>query len=539
QSGAGMGLRVRDDDVRRVIESLEAFQGGSGFDTALYESRVSLLGLSSAGFEQQVRDEMGTEQLQSALIETDFTTDDEVRNLAQLRAQSRVFWYAILSADAAKEGIEVSEPDVRAYYEEHSDQYLTPEQIRVSYIELSIKDLAAEVSVSEEDLRRHYEENRGGYGMEEQREVRQLLVPLPDGVDAAAVEQARSKASALVEKLRAGTSMKDLVEADRQSAESNLEYSEFGLLGRDILEPEVEKVVFSMNEGEFSDPIQSRFGIHIVQVATIREGTVEPFESVRDDVEADYRRAEADRRFVEISDRLLTLTFEHPDSLEPAAEELGLPIRESELFSRQAAGSEFLTHPKIQAAAFSEEVLQNRNNSDLIELDSERAVVLRVSDHVPEGRQPLGEVRDRIITRIKFERARDRMIELGEEILVKLHAGVPRDGISGEYEVAWQEAGDVRLDDPGVNRAVMRAAFRMARPRDAQAEYDGVSLGSGDYAVVALEDVTQPAADSLAIEELNAVRSELKRTWAEGTWARFLADLKQRADVKVFADNVQ
>lgn len=539
QSGSKMGLRVGDDDVRRVIESLDAFQGENGFDTSLYESRVSLLGLSSAGFEQQVRDEMGTEQMQSALIESDFTTDDEVRNLAQLRAQSRSFWYAILPADAVKEDIEVSEPDVRSYYDEHSELYLTPEQIRVAYIELSLTDRAEAVSVSEEDLRRHYEENRSSYGMEEQREVRQLLVPLPDGARAAAVEQAKSVASGVLEKLRAGTSMKDLVESDNQSAKSILEYSEFGFLGRDILEPEVEKAVFSMNEGAFSDPIQSRFGIHLVQVVSIRGGKVDPFENVRDDVENDYRRAAAEKQFVELSDRLVTLAFEHPDSLEPAAEDLGVPVRESEMFSRQQTAGELLSNPKIQTAAFSEEVLQNRNNSDLIELDSERAVVLRVSDHVPEQRQPLDEVRARIVTRIKFERGRDLMIARGEAILARLRTGVPRDGISVEYDVVWQEAREVSLDDPGLNRAVMRTAFRMSRPRDGQAEYAGVSLGSGDYAIVALEDVTQPATDSLAIEELDAVRAEMKRTSAQGTWARFLADLKQHADVEIYQDNIQ
>ncbi|MBI2969678.1 MAG: SurA N-terminal domain-containing protein [Gammaproteobacteria bacterium] len=539
QTADEIGLRIGDDHVRKIIESVQAFQGESGFDAALYESHVSLLGLSQTGFEQQVREEMSSAQLQSALVETGFSTENEVRRLAQLRGQSRDFWYSVLSSDAIKEGMVIEEQDIRSYYEKNANLYLLPERIRIAYIELSLDRLAEDVPVDEELLRHYYEENRGSYGVEEQREIRQLLVPTPAGADTEAVDKARSIAGRLAEQIRAGAAMKDLVESRDREGEVALEYSEFGLLSSGILEAPVDEAAFAAQEGEIIGPIQTRFGFHIVQVAAVKGGKIEAFENTRQEVEQDYRKAEAEKLFFELADRLATLAFEHPDSLEPAAEDLDVPIRESELFERGVAGGDVTGDPRIQTAAFSEEVLRDRNNSDVIELDNNRAVVLRVSEHIPEQKPALEDVRDRVITRIKFERARDAMHAKGEEILEKLRSGAPRDGISADYGVEWREARGVQVDDAGINRAILRTAFRVPRPAGEQPEFAGVSLGSGDYAVIALESVAEPAAESLSKEEMDAVRTELRQKRAQETWTRFLADLKTRAEVTMYRENVQ
>lgn len=539
QADAELGLRISDAQVRAAIEQVEYFQGEGGFDQKAYESNIAIMGLSPGGFENQVREDMMAEQLQNALVESAFVTDSEVRRVSRIREQTRDIRYALISADAIKESIEVSDGDVRKYYDGEDREYMEPEGVRLSYIELSLDKLADEVPLNEDDTRRYFEDNRPNYSVAEQRNVRQLLVPLTENATEEQVKQAQSRAGELWQQLNGGATMEEI--ADRQKEQSGMpvEFSEFGLLTRGVLEPEVEEAAFSMNEGERSQPVKSKSGVHIVEVSAIKGGETAPFEGVREDVERDYRRSRAEERFFELADQLATLAFEHPDTLEIAAEELGLTIRNSELISRDYKGTDILGDAKVLAAAFGAEVLQNRNNSELIELDNNRAVVLRVSDHLAARKKPLDEVRDSVVTRIKYERAREQTQNRGQEIVEKLRSGIAAADVAVEYGLEWREAPSVKQDDPNLNRAILRAAFSTGHPQAGATIHDGVSLGTGDYAVVSVMGVRDPAPDALKDEDLKAVRAELLRNYLVGIWTGFLSQLRREAEVIVYEDRIQ
>ena len=539
QADAALGLRVSDEQVRNTIEGVPYFQGDSGFDPNLYQSTISAMGFSATGFEVQVREDMMAEQLQSGLIESVFVTDAQARRLAGIRRQRRDIRFAVLSADAAKETIAVTEADAQKYYDEQGAQFMDPERVRLAYIELSAETMAGEVGATDEELRGYYEENRGNYGLAEQREIRQLLVTLPEKAQPAQVEKAKLRAGAIVEELTGGKSMQEIATGQDDKSEIRVEYSEFGFLTRGVLEPEVDEVAFALKEGERSDPVQSKFGMHIVEVTRIKGGETGAFEDVREQVEKDYKRAEAEKRYFDVADRLATLAFENPDSLDTAAEDLGLTVRESDLISRDYAGTDVLGNPKVVAAAFEEDVLREGNNSELIELDNARAVVLRVMEHVNERKKPLDEVRERVTTRIKFERARDQIRTKGETILQKLKGGAAAADVAAEFGLEWVDASGVTMDDPNVNQAILRAAFGAGRPAAASAVYNGVSLGTGDFAVVAVSGIHDAAPDALEDKDVKSVRDEMWQGEGTRVWKNYIDELRRTADVKVFEERIQ
>lgn len=531
-----LGLRVSDAQVRSAIEGVDAFRGANGFDRVVYESALAQMGLSPGGFETQVRGDLVAEQLQSAVIGTVFALGDEVRTLASLRKQSRDIQYAVLASDAVKEGVEISDADIQDFYGRNPDLFKEPEQVKVAYLHITLQRLADEVAVDDATLESWYQDNSANYTVAEQREIRQLLVPLPEGSDQAREDATRARAEALATRVRSGEKMTDIVSAEEKAAQQPLEYSEFGYLGRGVLDAEIEDAVFAAPAGQIVGPIKSKFGYHVVEVGQIKTSAANSFADVRTDVERDYRHAEAAKGYAELSDRLATLSYEHPDGLDTAAEELGLRIEESALFTREQPPGGLLSGPRVLEAAFSEDVLVNHNNSELIELDGDQAVVLRVTEHVPAAVMPLEQVRERIVTRLRFERASAAVEKKGSTLLAELGGGADPAALAQREGLEWVVANDVMRDDPGVNRAVLRAAFSAGRPAAGKPVFKGVAMGTGDYALVMVTDIAEPAPDSFSKEDLDAVRNELIQAKASASWSRYMKELRERTDVVVRED---
>ena len=168
---ADIGLQVSDKDVRESIKTLQLFQGEKGFDKVIYERGISSLGMTPVAFEHKMRLDMLSDQLQSALAESVFVTSEEASRIASQRGQKRDIAYTILNTDSHKDSISVSEEDIKQYYEDHRQQYLEPEQVKIAYIDHDIKNLAKKASVTEDALRAHYENNREDYDVEEQRQI--------------------------------------------------------------------------------------------------------------------------------------------------------------------------------------------------------------------------------------------------------------------------------------------------------------------------------------------------------------------------------
>jgi len=536
KAAAELGLRVSNEQVRTAIEGVDIFRGANGFDRLVYESAIAQMGLTPAGFESQVRDDLTAEQLQTAIVGSVFSSGDEVRNLAALRKQARDIRYAILSADALKEGSDVSDADIKDFYDRNPDLFQEPERVKLAWLHITLQRIADEVPVDDATLEAWYQDNTASYTVAEQREVRQLLVPVANDAEDAVAQAAQARAEAIMERVRAGAKLKDILAEEDKSGKEPLEYSDFGFLGRGVLDAEIEAPAFSAAAGQSIGPIASKFGFHVVEIGQIKQSSANSFADVRAEVERDYRHAEAAKGYAELADRLATLAYEHPDTLDIAAEELDLRIQESELFSRDAPPGELLANPQVLESAFSEEVLVNHNNSEMIELEGDQAVVLRVTEHVPARVMPLEQVRERIVTRLRFDQAREAMEKRGAALLAQLQAGTDAAALAGKEGLEWQTSNDVQRDDPGVNRAILRAAFSAGRPRDAAPVYTGVSMGSGDYALVIVTDVSEPAPESFTKADLDAVREELDRLKAVNGWTRYVKELRQRADVTLRED---
>lgn len=537
QAGMKAGLYVGEEEVWRLIRQVPQFNDDQGFNMAQFELAANRSGLTPAAFVARIRQDMTVEQLRNALFATDFVTRSEVSAYTGIMRQTRDFSYSILSSDELKETIEVTDEQVQAYFDV-ADRFMEPEKVRIAYLVLSLAKIAEEVYLEEGELGDWFSENRHNYEVEETRKVRQIFVKLPEEPSGDVVEEMKAKADEMYALVSGGEEMEDVVVNESGKYGDSIEFSEFGFLTKGALEPEADEVVFTMEAGEISEPVQSAVGFHIMAVDEIQSGDEAALADIRDEVEQDLREEKAAQQLYDLTDRLAVLTYENPDTLEIAAEELELEIQKSDFISREDPGVGIVSEPGVVSTAFTDEVLLEENNSEVIELDNDRHMVLRVVDHRLPMKQPLEDVRDEIVTRIKFEQARDRTREQGETILEQLEQGKTKDELALEYSLDWKSARGVARDDETINRAVLRTAFRAGIPEGGEPLYEGASLGTGDYTVVIVDSVTKGDPGAADEDERAALRAQLLQANTAAAWVEYNKGLRADADVTVYEDTL-
>lgn len=537
QAGNKAGLYVGEAEVWEIIRQIPQFNDDQGFNMAQFELAANRSGLTPAGFLARIRQDMAIEQLQNALFATDFVTPSEVSAYSGIVHQTRDFSWSILSSDELKETIEVTDEQVQSYFEVEG-RYMDPEKVRIAYLVLSLAKVAEEVYLEEGELENYFSENQHNYEVEGTREVRQIFVKLPEEPSEADVEEMKAKADELYLLVKDGEEMEDVVVNQSGEHGAAIEFSEFGFLTKGALEPEADEVAFAMGAGEISEPVQSAIGFHIMAVDEIQGGSDVTLEGIREEVEQDLREEKAAQQLYELTDRLSVLTYENPDTLDIAAEELGLQVQKSDFISREDPGVGIVSEPGVVETAFYEEVLLEENNSELIELDNDRYMVLRVLEHRLPMKKPLEDVRDEIVIRLKYEQARDRTRERGEAILEQLQQGRSKEETALEFAVYWNNVTGVTQDDETINRAVLRTAFRAGVPEAGQPLYDGMSLGTGDYTVVIVNAVTDADPDAIDEEEQDAVRNQLLQANTASSWMEFTGNLRANADVTVYEETL-
>lgn len=532
QAGLDEGMRVGDEQLAAAIRTLEVFQEDGRFSEERYQLALRNMGYSPGSFEHVLRRDMLRAQLERGLVDGAFVTDAGFDVAVQVAAQERSFHEAVIPAERFKDAVDVGAADIQRYYDDNPEAFTVPERVVVAWIELSRERLAEEIQLSESELRRAYESRQQNFLVPEERRARHILLGLEPEAEPAEVAAVRERAEDLAARLRAGADFAALAREHSDDPGSAEAGGDLGFFQRGAMVPAFEEAAFDLEPGEVSDPVRSPFGFHIIEVTDTRGGGVRPFDEVAPELRRQLRLERAEQRFFEQAERFANLVFEHPDTLEVAAAELELEIREAGPFSREGAESGIAANDRFVAAAFSEEVADGLN-SEPLELGQNRLVALRLRERIPAELQPLDAVRAEIRARLVEQRARERAAELGEALIERLRAGAERAALAAEHDLTWESRQSVQRGAPDADPRLLDAVFRMPRP-EGLPRFDGVTLGNGDYAVIALDSVRDGSPGALSPDQREAFRSALADGFGEETYAALVAALRAGADVKIF-----
>jgi parvulin-like peptidyl-prolyl isomerase len=133
--------------------------------------------------------------------------------------------------------------------------------------------------VTDEEIRRYYEQNREDFRRPAAVHLRHILVRLSEGASEWEAGAAQQKAQEAARELSAGTSFQDV--AMRYSDDpSAAKGGDIGVLAKGQMLPEFEAVAFSLPPGQVSEPVRTKYGLHLVEVLNRTDGNYQPLEEV-------------------------------------------------------------------------------------------------------------------------------------------------------------------------------------------------------------------------------------------------------------------
>jgi peptidyl-prolyl cis-trans isomerase D len=519
-----LGYEVSDEALAKRVMEIPQFQVDGKFSPDRYTALLRSNGLTETRFEADLQTEIMIEQLQTGVVESSFVLPYELDRRYALEKQQREVDYALVAASDFLPTVSVTDEQVQKYYEQNSSQFLTPETVDLQYIELTRQQAESAVTVTEQALKEYYEQIKDRFQATERRQGRHILITATEGLDDAA---AQKKAQELTEKAKAGADFAQLAKENSKDPGSAQQGGDLGWAERGMFVGPFEDALFSMQPGEIRGPVKTQFGYHVLKLENIEAGHQQTFEEARAEVEAEFRKDKAQNSFYDESQKLGDAAFAALTELNSVAKKMNLPLREIKGFTREGGG-ELDADPEVIKAAFSEDVLARRQNSPVIAVGEDKAVVLRVAAHQPAAPRPLAEVRSQIESRLRSQAAREAAAEKGAEAVARLQNGETWEAVaaSGLKPVGKRL---VTRDDSIAPPAVLRAAF--SAPKSAISEQkphvQGVTTDDGNYAVVAVTQVrnadpsAEPEAqrtarknqtgDRLGNEELTAYVEEAER----------------------------
>lgn len=532
QAATDAGLAVSDAYLAARIHAIPEFQGEDGkFSQDRYQRLLAQQGLSPQQFERQVRRSLLINQFVGSLSDSAIVVPQEVEQGLRLQGQERKLKYLRIPMARYLEKAEVKPEEISAFYEANKARFVEPEQVRLQYLELSLDSIAAGLQASDDEIEALYASEKAKLTVDEQRHARHILIKLDEGADEAAVAPAKKKAEDLVKRLRAGEDFAKLAKEYSDDPGSAAEGGDLGLFGKGMMVPEFEAATFALKKDEISDPVRSPFGFHIIQVTEIQPAKTPELAEVREQLAEEVKRKQAEQIFAERSETLGTLSFEHPDTLTVAAEQLGLKVQESGWLPA-TGGAGIGSHPQVMEAALSDDVLNGGNNSQAIEIGPDHVVVVRVLEHKPAKQLELDKVRDAIANNLRQEAARKAAREQGESLAVKLDKGESMSSIAGELQLEVQDVGFVGRNDSKTDREILTVAFRIPRAESGKVTTAGASLSSGDYVLLQVDAVRDGDLSKLGEAQRDEFKRNLNQLYGTLESAALLEQLKSKADIK-------
>ena len=280
----------------------------------------------------------------------------------------------------------------------------------VEYLEISIEDVAQQVEFTADDLKEYYENNLDRFVTNEERKSSHILVAIDgDTTD----EQAADLIGEIQLKLET-ESFEDLAKQYSDDPGSAAQGGDLGWAETGLFVPEFESALFSMNVGEVSAPVKTDFGYHLIRMDDIKTGEQQSFDEIEYELELEYSRQLAEEELFELADQMADLTLQSYNELASVADKMNLELNALDSFSRN--GSTFLHQdPEMVNILFSPGSIELGENTPLFQI-GDSVIVARAKSHRLPATREFSSVQSDIESFLMNNRAMSLANDYAEEL---------------------------------------------------------------------------------------------------------------------------
>jgi len=512
-----MSHATSNSELNAIIQTNELFQDQGRFSLEKYKNLLRLNGYSASQYESIRAKELTQNQIKYNLLDSAFMLPSQLEKLQNLNDQQREFSYIKLAADDYTAKVNVDEKSVKDYYQNQKESFFAPEQAKIEFVELSLAEVAKSIDVTDDELFNFYEDDQARFTTEEERQAQHILL------------ETKEMADEVLALLDAGGDFSKLAAQYSQDTGSKDTGGDLGVFGRGVMVDAFEKSAFALQEGQVSGAIKSEFGYHIIKLNKIQAGSVKPFESVKSELTKLYTQAQAQKNLYNLTEQLANLAYEA--SLEEVASQMALKVSVSEFFDRKDTKLD----AKMLAAAFSDVVLNKGDNSEVLELDQDRFVVLRLKQKLPQRQKTFEEVKGEINTHLTRLLAKTFVDNIAAQIVKSSESGDDKSvsQLMDKNSLKWTTLGWVKRDTKKADISIVNKAFSLSKPKSGSV-FSAQSLDRRNSVVINLTGVkvsnSKTSQDNLETVLLGFESNEV--------FVNILQTLRAQAEIKVFNSNL-
>lgn len=516
-----------DLDLAVSAETLQARVAWdrAGADPSTYRRWLASLGYTPDTRRAELAAAQMQEQLVAGLRDSAIVTRRELRDATRLQYQRRDIAWLLFDVPTLATAIAVDEADIEAHYGTRIDDYMTDETFSFELLRLSRTSMEAGVAVEEEAIAAVYADEVAA--LEPLRHAAHILLKVGEQ---RSLEEATAELAAAREEILAGASFAERARDISEDAGTAAAGGDLGPSGKGVFTPAFEEALWALEPGELSVPVETEFGVHLIELLAIEAPVVPTLEERRAAIAADLRREALAQRVDQLQRDVDEAAFEEGDSLAGLQEAFGMAaetIAEATRESRDGA----LADASVREALFSDEVLLEGFNSRAVATAGQDIVVGRLASRTPATELPLAEVRERIGATLAETEARAQAEAAALDALTNLAAGDTPAEVAEATGVAWQRADGLTANATDVPQAIVELAFGMTAPSAGERETDVAVLANGSRAVVVLSNVALGDYAALPEADRDAMAEAMQTLGSERAYGGLLASLRADASI--------
>jgi len=523
-------LDVSREELQNAIISYAAFQTNGRFDQQRYQQLLRLNKLTPQEFEASQREDLLINKVQQLVTRGTKVLDSEMLSFFHHTQDKVNLAYVQISPKDFKTRVQINDESIRGYFDKNRERYRLPVKRNILYVRFRPRDYLDQVQPTDMEIEDFYRLHQEDYKEPEKVQARHILFRIPQKAKTSDIQAIQKRAEMVLDLARKGEDFAAL--ARKYSEDSTASKGgDLGYFTREDMVKPFSDSAFSLEKGEISDLVRTRFGLHIIKVEDIKEESIQPLAQVKESViqsvkeeqarEIAWQRAES---FIDLSRAL--------DDMQKAALEKSLAVKESGFFAAGESIPLLGSHPEISETIFS---LQVKEISPVLTVGEDQLVaqLTAIQDsRLKEFDEAKGEVRKDWLG----EQSRDLARRKAQEWLETARKEGTITNVARNNKLEVKKTGLFTATSParpiGNQRDLVITAFAL---RPGQAVAPDVYEIDGKFLILQLED-RQPATEEEFQKQRASIASQLLLAKKEQTFSRWILGRREKSEIKILQE---
>ncbi|MBT9333153.1 peptidylprolyl isomerase [Paracidobacterium acidisoli] len=525
-----LGIVVTDDDIRHFLHTgmfgQIIFPNGQYIGDDKYTQFVAdQIGLTRDKFEEEIRKQIASDRLRDLITGGVTVSDAEVRDAYLKQATKIKFEYAVLSTDDIRKTINPTDAELQTFFKQNAARYAhaIPETRKIEYIAVTDKDVPGGVpQPSQAEIQQYYNTHQQEYRVDDSVKVRHILIPVDASAGAKADADAKAKAQDILDQLHKdnGKNFAELAKKYSGDPGSKDQGGELGWIKHGVTVPEFDQTAFSLQPGQISGLVHTRYGYHIIQTEEKQVAHVKSLDEMKDSI---VQALASETKTRALQSYAAQLAAEAQKSgLAQTASAHHLQLVSTDFVQNGATLPGMTDSSKLLAAAFA----AKKSAPPQASAAGDGFAVFQVADVQAAHAPGFDEYKSHVLDDFKDEQVPQLLARKTNELADRAHAENDLDKAAKELGATVKTSDlvgrDQQVPDVGQLASAAPALF------DLNIGQISSAINTGQAGVVAkLTDKQQPAADDVA-KNLNTTREAILNQRRDEMYEVFVSSLEQR-----------